>query len=106
MEGNVTALPGTSDINPQYGSLIPGTDHGNITVNIHGGTIGSTDTADELGISVGDVFAGCKGGLNKAELGLAKNTTLTITGGTINNNVYGGGEMGSLGKITAIANTM
>ena len=100
-DGNVTALPGTSDINPQYGSLIPGTDHGNITVNIHGGTIGSTDTADELGISVGDVFAGCKGGLNKAELGLAKNTTLTITGGTINHNVYGGGEMGSLGKITA-----
>ena len=100
-DGNVTALPGTSDINPQYGSLIPGTDHGNITVNIHGGTIGSTDTADELGISVGDVFAGCKGGFNKPELGLAKNTTLTITGGTINHNVYGGGEMGSLGKITA-----
>ena len=100
-DGNVTSLPGTTDINPNYGALIPGTGHGNITINIYDGTtIGSTDQAESLGISVGDVFAGGKGSTNDYRLGMAKNTTLNIHGGIIKHNVYGGGELGSLGMVT------
>ena len=100
-DGNVTSLPGTTDINPNYGKLIPGTEHGNITINIYDGTtIGSTDQAESLGISVGDVFAGGKGSANDYRLGMAKNTTLNIHGGIIKHNVYGGGELGSLGMVT------
>ena len=101
-DGNVTSLPGDATVNPQYGALQPGTNHGNITVNIYGGTIGSSYDADELGISVGDVFAGAKGNERSYKLGLAKNTTLNIHGGVIKHNVYGGGELGSLGMITGI----
>ena len=102
-EGNVTSLPGSSSLNPQYGALMDGSTHGNISVSIYGGTIGATDNGGNLlssDYSIGDVFAGSKGSAANSELGLAKSTTLNIYGGTINHNVYGGGEMGSLGKVT------
>ena len=53
----------------------------------------------------GNVFAGCMGRLNGLDgellphwkdMAKAKTTTLTITGGTIKSNVYGGGELGTL----------
>ena len=100
--GNVTAITNAAG-NPLYGTLLDGTDHGNIYVNIYGGTIGATDNNGSLvasAYSIGDVFAGSKGNLTDPELGLANNTTLNISGGTINHNVYGGGEIASVGKIT------
>lgn len=92
--------------NPNYGEMQDGDDHGNIFVNIYNGTIGATGTDGKVKASdytIGDVFAGCKGTASDPRFGMAKNTTLTITGGTINRNVYGGGEMGSVGKITNFA---
>ena len=60
----------------------------------------------------GNVFAGSMGRVLMMDgttvnylwpsLGRAKNTTLTITGGTIKSNVYGGGEMGSVAQNTIV----
>jgi len=99
--GNVIAITDYSE-NPLYGTLIGDAQHGNITVNIYDGTIGATSggTLVTSDFTIGDVFAGSKGNLDNPELGLANNTTLYISGGTINHNVYGGGEIASVGKIT------
>ena len=107
--GNVTRI---TDITPNaaYGTLLDDditNTYGNITINISGGTIGATDNSGNLASSeftIGDVFAGGKGSIENPELGLVKNTTLTISGGTVNHNVYGGGEIGSVGKITNFKN--
>ena len=106
--GNVTAI---TDITPNaaYGTLLDDDNtntYGNITINISGGTIGATDNGNLASseFTIGDVFAGGKGSIENPELGLVKNTTLTISGGTVNHNVYGGGEIGSVGKITNFKN--
>lgn len=81
----------------------PGVTHGHITINISGGTIGATDAQGKLltsTSSIGDVFGGCKGSGNNKQFGLAKMTTITMTGGTVNGNVYGGGELGYVGEAT------
>jgi len=88
---------------------------GHITMTISGGTIGNDD---EYGYAAnnqlthtkgGNVFAGGMGRMYKLgsttdpissldwwKLGCAKSTKLTITGGTIRSNVYGGGELGQV----------
>lgn len=106
--GNVTAI---TDITPNaaYGTLLDDDNtntYGNVTININDGTIGATDNGNlaSSDFTIGDVFAGGKGSIDNPELGLVKNTTLTISGGTINHNVYGGGEIGSVGKITNFKN--
>ena len=78
-------------------------DHGNITINVSGGTIG-TEHADSLLIcdeSVGDIFGSGKGdtkNYNDVLAGRVSNATITITGEpTIRGSVYGGGEMASVG---------
>ncbi len=63
----------------------------------------------------GNVFAGSMGrivGMDGSSvnplwptMGRAKSTTLTISGGTIKSNVYGGGEMGSVAENTTITIT-
>ena len=63
----------------------------------------------------GNVFAGSMGRIVALDgstinylwptMGRAKSTTLTISGGTIKSNVYGGGEMGSVANNTAISIT-
>ncbi len=122
----------------RYGTLIPdgkqqviggadvdasGVTHGNITINISGGTIGNTteynpsanrtnmpltefDTTGKLvRTKGGNVFTGCMGRLDALDgtilpqwfnLGKARNTTLNITGGHIKSSVYGGSELGTL----------
>ena len=104
--------------------------HGHITINISGGTIGNDHeytyyapgaTIDKVADNIpltefdyrnhvlytkgGNVFAGCMGRLDGLDGSLlphwkdmakAKTTTLTITGGQIKSNVYGGGELGTL----------
>ena len=119
-----TQLVGESD--PNYGNFIDGNDHGFITVNISGGTIGNNSEYVPIGgdrsalggnttfdasnnrllhTKGGNVFTGCMGRLTKLDgsentlwqrLGLCKGTTLNVTGGTIKSNVYGGGEFGSV----------
>lgn len=111
-----THLAGEGAVN--YGKLIPegknqviGSDdvtatdatHGHINVNIDGGTIGATDSDGKLvasDYSIGDVFGGCKGSASDKRFGLAKYTTITMTGGQVNGNVYGGGELGCVGAST------
>ncbi len=85
-------------------------DHGHITINITGGTIGRSDQLryDGETIHVGDVYGGSKGTLQKdnvfnQRLGLSKNATINISqpsGSTtrILGSVYGGGEIASVGS--------
>ena len=132
-----TYLVPTND--SRYGTLIPdgkqqviggadvdasGVTHGNITINISGGTIGNTteynpsanrtnmpltefDTTGKLvRTKGGNVFTGCMGRLYALDgttiiphwfnLGKARKTTLNITGGHIKSSVYGGSELGTL----------
>ena len=72
--------------------------HGHITVNIYDGTIGATNSDGSLVTSeytVGDVFGGSKGA-SDLRFGLSKNTTVNISGGTINGSVFGGGELANV----------
>ena len=83
------------------------TTHGNVTINITGGTIGNLSQMDSPN-SIGDVFGGSKGVLmsewaKTQKLGLVKNTTVNISQAagyttTIYGNVYGGGELASVGS--------
>ena len=102
--GTYLAEEGTAN----YGKLQPGDDHGNVTINITGGTIGTKAGITNHDYSLGDVFGGSKGALmsewaKSQKLGLVKNTTVNIsqaTGSTttIYGNVYGGGELASVGS--------
>ena len=91
-----------------YGIMQPGDDHGNVTINITGGTIGNQALMSTSPYSIGDVFGGSKGAIlddwrkNQA-LGLVKNTKVNISQATgktttIYGNVYGGGEIASVGS--------
>ena len=89
-----------------YGAMQAGNAHGNVTVNITGGTIGNQNAMNSHEYSVGDVFGGSKGILmddwgKSQKLGLVKNTTVNISEAsgttTIYGNVYGGGEIASVG---------
>ena len=105
--GTYLAADGTDN----YGKMQPGNDHGNITINITGGTIGNQSKMNDHQYSVGDVFGGSKGALmdewaKSQMLGLVKNTTINISQAdaakptTIYGNVYGGGEIASVGSYT------
>ena len=90
--GGRLAAVGTFFVNPEsdsYGVLqSPEAKHGNITININGGTIG-TDAS--TGIS-GNIFGGSKG-TTDFSLGIVRSTTINMTGGTAYASVYGGGEL-------------
>ena len=130
--GGRLAAVGTYLVPPSYatyGTLIPdgkeqviggdditkAVNHGRITVNITGGTIGggkpAGTTTNGSGKKIsdinysGNVFGGCMGRLtllndaindNWPMLALAATATVNISGGTIHRNVYGGGEFGTL----------
>ena len=77
--------------------------NGSTSVNITGGTIGTTDMG---GAEYGNVFGGGKGKADDVNAGLVKgNTTVNISGTAettkIIHNVYGGGAFGSVGTFTA-----
>lgn len=138
-----TYIVGYADDN--YGRLLGSTgdtSHGNITINISGGTIGNSfeykvpdgdwsqtwkdnnfipntefGSADSdknrlMHTKGGNVFGGCMGRLYKLDnshvihdwpdMGKARKTDITISGGTIKSNVYGGGEMGVVAEGTKI----
>ena len=71
---------------------------GTTTINVSGGTIGVDGTNGD-----GNVFGAARGDkdaiINQAAL-VRKNTNVSITGGTIEGNVYGGGELGCVGTFT------
>ena len=103
--------PATGTGSDNYGAMQTGTDHGNVTINITGGTIGTQAAMASHSFSVGDVFGGSKGALmndwaKSQKLGLVKNTTVNISQAdnskptTIYGNVYGGGELASVGSYT------
>ena len=75
---------------PRYGELqTPDADHGNIIVTVNDGTIGSSTST---GVN-GNIFGGSKGTETNWKLGIARSTTVNMTGGTANASVYGGGEL-------------
>ena len=76
--------------------------NGNTTVNVNGGTIGTTGKG---GARWGNVYGGGKGLEDDVDAGLVKgNTNVTISGTAettkILHNVYGGGAFGSVGTFT------
>ena len=77
--------------NSNYGKLLDddATKHGNITVTVNDGTIG---TASSTGIS-GNIYGGSKGTTTDFRLGIARSTTINMTGGIAYASVYGGGEL-------------
>ena len=103
--------PGTMIDNPDYGQLQEGEDHGYVTININGVTIGN-DRGTTVG---GNVFGGSMGRvtdlndqINSIWLDLAKvkQTTVNIGNGdattTIKGNVHGGGEIGTVTQNTTV----
>ena len=81
---------------------------GNTTVTINNGKIGRNEVkpADDVdagyvlfgGATMGNVYGGGKGSLEHTEAGLVKgNTNVTISGGNVYHNVYGGGALASVG---------
>ena len=71
---------------------------GTTTINVSGGTIGVDGTNGD-----GNVFGAARGdeGATITEAALVrKSTNVSITGGTIKGNVYGGGELGCVGTFT------
>ena len=93
----------TPPTDPAYGQLVTGSEHGYITLNISGGTIGTTTEAGTKHPVGGNVFGGCMGhitllndSLNPLwpKTAVAKEAIVTISGGEIMNSVYGGSEYG------------
>lgn len=91
--GGRLASVGTNFTDPndtKYGQLQEGDTHGNITMNIDGGTIGIVTS--ETGVN-GNIYGGSKGVDGKFDLGVVRSTTINMTGGTAYASVYGGGEL-------------
>ena len=68
------------------------------TINVTGGTIGIDGTVGD-----GNVFGAARGDVNAISNEAAlvkKETSVSVTGGTIKGNVYGGGELGCVGTFT------
>ena len=71
---------------------------GTTKINVSGGTIGVDGTNGD-----GNVFGAARGNENATinEFALVKKeTSVSVTGGTIKGNVYGGGELGCVGTFT------
>ena len=106
--GKLMADDGTDD--PSTTDVDESKNHGHVTINITGGTIGNLSQMSTSQFSIGDVFGGSKGIYTATEwaksqkLGLVKNTTVNISQAddnkptTIYGNVYGGGEIASVGS--------
>lgn len=71
---------------------------GTTTINVSGGIVGVGGTAGD-----GNVFGAARGDEASTQDGLAqvKVTNVTISGGEVKSNVYGGGEAGDVGTYTS-----
>ena len=72
---------------------------GSTTVNINGGIIGATGTVGD-----GNVFGAARGAkdivqTDQDDLSKVSVTNVTVSGGEVKGNVYGGGELGDVGTI-------
>ncbi len=86
------------------GSVFGGSENGHVRgdaeVIVNNGTIGVA-SIPKGGESVGNVYGGGQGNTGLFDAGIVKgNTKVTINGGTIYHNIYGGGAYGSVGTIT------
>ena len=70
---------------------------GKTTIDISGGTIGVSGTVGD-----GNVFGAARGDKEVTTLGLAqvRETSVTVSSGQVMGNVYGGGEVGNVGRFT------
>ena len=70
---------------------------GKTTIDISGGTIGVSGTVGD-----GNVFGAARGDEEVTAIGLAqvRETNVTISSGQVMGNVYGGGEVGDVGRFT------
>lgn len=94
---NVTIAESAQVKGSTYGGSESGFVQNNTNVQILGGTIGTEG-------SYGNVFGGGKGLETFAEAGRVKgNATVAVSNGTIQRNVYGGGELGHVGTFTETA---
>ena len=94
---NVTIAGSAQVKGSTYGGSESGFVQNNTNVQIQGGTIGTEG-------SYGNVFGGGKGIETFAEAGRVKgNATVAVSNGTIQRNVYGGGELGHVGTFTETA---
>ena len=96
----------TPPTDPLYGQLVDDDNtntHGHITVNISGGTIGTTTEAGTAHPVGGNVFGGSMGRITKLDgtrnklwpkMAVVKLTKVNVSGGKIMNSVYGGSEYG------------
>ena len=109
---NNNVLSGTGLVNASvYGGGENGHVNTNATVNIYGGRVGNTDSdAAKKNVYCGNVYGAGSGTDNYMDGAVEKNnnltgivkgnTTINLEGGWVMRNVYGGGEMGSVGTIT------
>lgn len=111
--GGRLALTGV-DANGDYTAFVTADtydsiNHGFATVNVTGGTIGTTDPVDILSCdwSAGDIMGSGKGDITYYEdvlAGRVANTKVTISGTTtVRGSVFGGGEMAGVGYWTEAA---
>ena len=100
----VVTIDGNAQVKKNvYGGSESGFVQNHTQVNTQGSSVIGTQTisGDDVTYSDGNIFGGGKGLATFAEAGLVKGTTtLNITDGTIYGNVYGGGELGAVGKYT------
>ena len=100
----------------RYGAMLPGSDHGKVTVQVQGGTVGNDKYIRTFTkYSMGDVYGGGKGSMEGIAgspaasallVSLCKNTEVEISGtARILGSVFGGGEVACVGNNTwAIVN--
>ena len=69
---------------------------GSTTINVSGGVIGVSGTVGD-----GNVFGAARGDLSATGdyISQVRLTNVTVSGGTVKGNVYGGGELGDVGTI-------
>ena len=110
--GKVTANPkvtlnGAADnnvtiLNTVYGGGELASVVGNTAVDIKHGHVGCDERDIEHGN--GFVFGGGKGDVHSPALGcVSGNSTVTMSGGYVHNTLFGGGQLGSVGKFTTAA---
>ena len=79
------------------GAIVSG---GTTNINVSNGTVGVSGTVGD-----GNIFGAARGDAASTQSGLAqvKETHVTISGGAVKGNVYGGGEAGDVGTYTTDA---
>ena len=109
-------IPFTSSTDNSYGQLlddVPAENktYGHITINISGGTIGTTTAEGTAHPVSGNVFGGSMGRITLLDGSLndlwprqavVKMTNITISGGEIKNSVYGGSEFGIVRNLATV----